>query len=206
MITVYNDLAVNDRFGGLEALIEAQRSGDKEAEAKVIRDVIKRKVPNRKLGSDIPDLLNRVIISSHGCWIWLLATCPHGYGVCTSSLTKQSKVHRHSWCLFNGPIPDRLFVLHKCDVRCCCNPDHLFLGTQKDNMRDCANKGRLNLQPKYGEDSHLSKLTESDVKAMRRARRTEGLSYKRLAKRFNVTTMTAYRTVNNLSWTHITDE
>jgi HNH endonuclease len=50
--------------------------------------------------------------------------------------------HRVAWELANGPIPGRLFVLRRCDNRLCVNPEHLFLGTQSDNMRDMAAKGR----------------------------------------------------------------
>lgn len=50
--------------------------------------------------------------------------------------------HRVSWELFRGPIPNKLFVLHKCDNKNCINPDHLFLGTAKDNIHDCIRKGR----------------------------------------------------------------
>lgn len=56
---------------------------------------------------------------------------------------KLMKVHRVAWALVNGPIPDGLFVLHTCDVRNCIEPTHLWLGTQTDNMRDAAAKGRL---------------------------------------------------------------
>ena len=55
------------------------------------------------------------------------------------------KAHRIAWELTHGPIADGLFVLHTCDVPLCCNPQHLFLGTQRDNIRDAAAKGRLSV-------------------------------------------------------------
>lgn len=61
---------------------------------------------------------------------------------------KRHKTHRLAWAWANGPIPDGMLVLHSCDNPPCCNPNHLFLGTQSDNMRDCANKGRLGAQKK----------------------------------------------------------
>lgn len=63
---------------------------------------------------------------------------------------KTIKAHRYSWELHNGPIPEGLWVLHKCDNRPCVNPSHLFLGTQQDNMRDAWNKGRLPLPENKG--------------------------------------------------------
>jgi hypothetical protein len=71
-----------------------------------------------------------------GCWFWN-GTLSNGYGKMGRQLA-----HRLSWEAFNGPIPDGLFVLHKCDTPPCVNPDHLFLGTHGDNVRDCLAKGR----------------------------------------------------------------
>lgn len=76
-----------------------------------------------------------------GCWIWQSTIAWRGYGLYSMN-RKRLAAHRASWIIHKGEIPDGLFVLHKCDVRTCVNPDHLFLGTQKDNMQDCIKKGR----------------------------------------------------------------
>jgi len=80
-----------------------------------------------------------------GCWLWEGAQNNRGYGYIGLSGAKGGNVlaHRSMWELTNGPIPDGLWVLHRCDVRICCNPDHLFLGTPLDNMRDMHAKGRF---------------------------------------------------------------
>ncbi len=81
-----------------------------------------------------------------GCWLWVGAKQHNGYGYLHSgghSIRKPLRAHRVSWELHNGPIPDGLRVLHSCDTPCCVNPAHLFLGTQSDNMKDCAAKGRV---------------------------------------------------------------
>ena len=70
-----------------------------------------------------------------GCWIWMAGLARNGYGQ-TSENHKTKFAHRMAWKLYRGEIPDGLFVLHKCDIKCCVNPDHLYLGTQKDNIRD----------------------------------------------------------------------
>lgn len=80
--------------------------------------------------------------SAGGCWVWKKAICSKGYGAIQIGVGVIGKAHRVSWELFRGQIPDGAFVLHKCDVRPCCNPDHLFIGTHDDNMRDMVSKSR----------------------------------------------------------------
>ena len=76
-----------------------------------------------------------------GCWLWT-ACITRGYG--RFKLDGVLAIaHRVSWELHVGPIPDGMYVLHRCDVRSCVNPNHLFLGTQLDNMKDASSKDRL---------------------------------------------------------------
>lgn len=87
------------------------------------------------------------MVTANGCWEWLLGKDRVGYGrlkiqLGSRSAFRFSSAHRYAWELWRGPIPDGMNVLHKCDNRACCNPDHLFLGTQQDNMRDMHAKGR----------------------------------------------------------------
>ena len=106
-----------------------------------------------------------------GCWLWTGAVDPKGYGRFLNTATRRSVLaHRTSWELLRGPIPDGMFVCHKCDTPGCCNPDHLFLGTPSDNNADMTRKGRRN-QPmpvtQRGERHYAARLSEDDVRAIR---------------------------------------
>lgn len=101
------------------------------------------------------------------CWLYTGAKDQTGYGYLHNPLGKVPRyttAHRYSWVLANGPVPAGLHVLHKCDVHACCNPAHLFVGTAKDNMADCAAKGRST----RGERNRQSRLTDEQVREIRR--------------------------------------
>lgn len=77
-----------------------------------------------------------------GCWLWIGAVDPHGYGV-LSVRNKIRFAHRASWEAHRGIIPSGMVVMHKCDNPPCVNPAHLAVGTQDENMADMARKGRV---------------------------------------------------------------
>jgi hypothetical protein len=128
-----------------------------------------------------------------GCWLWQGATNGKpGYGKLHLADGKQELAHRYAYALWVGPIPDGLEVLHRCDVKLCCNPHHLFLGSQKDNVHDCRLKGR-----------HEHKLKADDVLEMRRLRHEEGVPFTVLAERYGVTPGACRHAVTGLTWGHI---
>lgn len=121
---------------------------------------------------------------SDGCWNWkgALNHVRGGYGCFnTGSGRRMVGAHRFSWQLHHGPIPNGLFVLHRCDNPSCVRPEHLFLGTHEENMADMVAKGR----GQRGERQHMAKLTESDVREIRSAA-SRGENYGAIAKRFGV--------------------
>lgn len=92
------------------------------------------------------------------CWVWTAGTDDKGYGRILNKRKEhggETRAHRLSWILHNGPIPTGLYVLHKCDNPPCVRPDHLFLGTNLDNMRDMKEKGRAaNSNKEYCVNGH----------------------------------------------------
>ena len=76
------------------------------------------------------------------CWPWMACRQHTGYGWFTIRRGKQMRANRLAWILTNGDIPEGRKVCHRCDNPSCCNPQHLFIGTQRDNMVDMTNKGR----------------------------------------------------------------
>ena len=83
-----------------------------------------------------------------GCWLWEGRVDRRGYGRLKEIGRKFLAAHRLSWTLHRSEIPPGMYVLHKCDTPLCVNPDHLFLGTHLDNMRDMVQKGRARGKPR----------------------------------------------------------
>jgi hypothetical protein len=117
------------------------------------------------------------------CWNWTAYVNKFGYGVAWNG-EKIIRAHRLSWAIKNGDIPPGLCVLHKCDNRKCVNTEHLFLGTAEDNMLDCIRKKRLN--PTTGMKHWSCKLSDSEIRKIRRIYKETSTSSVQLASMFGV--------------------
>jgi hypothetical protein len=163
----------------------------------------------RAISAQLVDHMRRYSISVAGCWIWSGALDSHGYGVINIGGTK--KAHRVSWIAFNGPIPEGMSVLHKCDVPSCINPNHLFLGTQADNMADMIAKGRDRKavgdnhpsrrypELRRGINNSRARLSEADIEAIR----SSPMGCRKLAKLYGISVTHACNIRNRKAWGHI---
>jgi hypothetical protein len=132
--------------------------------------------------------------ASDQCWIWQGPVFAHGYGQYSNN-----QAHRVAWCLANGRVPE-FNILHRCDTPLCCNPEHLFEGTQLDNVRDMIVKGRnVPLPSLPGESNPASKLMQADVNSIRQLR-AEGWTIKRLAAQFRMGTTTIGNIIHRRIW------
>jgi hypothetical protein len=136
---------------------------------------------------------------SDGCWQWIGAINPNkarrNYPLAMFYLDgKNQKASRAAWLLLRGPIPEAMHVCHTCDNPLCVNPDHLFLGTHRDNMHDCAVKGRVG----------TAKLNPDRVRQIRLLRRN-GMSMQAIADRFEVSERAVEFVLKGVTWSYVKD-
>jgi HNH endonuclease len=120
-----------------------------------------------------------------GCWLWRGLVRPDGYGA-TRFEGKEHGAHRVAWRLFRGEIALGQVVCHKCDVRACVNPEHLFLGTVADNVHDMTRKGRSRRGMKHGS----AKLNEDQVRRIKTMLAEDRLFMSEIAQEFGVSQTT----------------
>lgn len=142
------------------------------------------------------------VIKTDGCWLWTGALDNCGYGQIHLGMGKHCRAHRASWEIHNGGIAGGLDVLHHYDNPPCTRPDHLFLGTQADNVADMDKKGRRVNAPLLGMKHWRSKITDDDVRSMR-SLKASGVSTGEIAEQFNINRSHAWWIVAGRGWRHI---
>lgn len=132
-----------------------------------------------------------------GCWLWTGAVSSSGYG--SFSITSKNIIpaHRASFLIYKNKMPES-FVCHSCDNKICVNPEHLWIGTPKENSIDASNKGILQKRPKrYGFGSKLKK--EEVVKIFEDNRKCD-----EIAKEYNLSSSAIGAIKRGENWSHVT--
>lgn len=143
----------------------------------------------------------RTSTNEAGCIEWNGSRNRGGYG--TVGLNGKIMItSRIAWELRYGEIPAGMFVLHRCDNRCCINPDHLFLGTQQDNIADMKRKGRAKSGGARGKQLPQTKISEDDARSIR-AMYASGCKQKELAHKFGVTQSAVSMIVTGRNWKYV---
>jgi hypothetical protein len=139
------------------------------------------------------------VVTESGCWLWTGITID-GYGMTRRRREGGGRTyrgaHRLMWERLHGSVPPGKMVCHRCDVRCCVNPAHLFLGTAADNSADAVAKGRTS----RGSNRPLAKLTEADVRTIRSR---VGELQRVLAAEFGVGQTVISTILRRTAWRHV---
>tara|TARA_R110000868_G_scaffold25423_9_gene99228 strand:- start:31103 stop:31552 length:450 start_codon:yes stop_codon:yes gene_type:complete len=135
----------------------------------------------------------------YDCWLWLAAKNGNGYGAFQLKSYTQIAAHRYAWILRKGrPIPKGMVIRHSCNRPLCCNPNHLSIGTMKDNSLDMINSNRS----MKGEKNHKSKLCADDVIQIKKFL-TEGKTMEEIGKIYNVTKQVIFNIKICKIWKHV---
>lgn len=147
--------------------------------------------------SDSCRFWNKVTFTE-SCWLFRFPLDKGGYGRIRFQGKNSAASHRVAWQLCNGPIPDGLWVLHKCDIPACCRPDHLFLGTHQDNVDDMMRKGRKH--DFNGEAHPGSILTAKQVIEIQRKYMSEYITQRELGEIYGVCQGTISAIITKKTW------
>lgn len=150
-------------------------------------------------GVSAEDRFARSVEKSDGCWIWKASKDKNGYGIFRGAVGSVMffRAHRYSYALHTGDMLVGMQALHTCDNPSCVNPNHLFSGTNADNMRDKAQKGRSRVPT--GEKHGQAVLTERQAKRILKDPRT----YSEIASDYNVAPSTIGSIKQRVSWKHL---
>lgn len=143
----------------------------------------------------VHDVWESRIEKTESCWLWRGQIGTYGYGYISLN-GKPTLAHRFVYEQLVGPIPQGLYLLHSCDTPACVNPDHLRCGTQKENIQDAVDRGRI----EKGEDRYNAKLTETDIRAIR----ADGRPKAHIARDYGVTRALIRGIQAGRRWKHVT--
>lgn len=157
------------------------------------------------MAKSIYDIYPDRITKSGDCWLWTAGKAGKGYGIIgeydpITKKTNKTYIHRLSYEMSIGVIPDGYVIMHRCDIPNCCNPEHLTAGTQKQNIHDAIKKKRFTGWPVFKGSNHgMSIVTEDDVKKMRKDTR----KYKDIADDYGLSVKQVSKIKLRQAWTHV---
>lgn len=144
-----------------------------------------------------------IFINENGCWIWQKTKAHNGYGTFAIGGGKNARAHRISFEVHYGNIPDKMDVCHRCDIRDCVNPEHLFIGTRSENILDASRKGRVSRTHHLKGSQHPnSKLTEGDVETILSYLKM-GTAKAKLSRQYGVSQRVILLIARGESWKHV---
>ncbi len=151
-----------------------------------------------KNGTPAERLQGKYAVAETGCWEWTAALDERGYGqMHMPAPNRMVRAHRIAWLVHRGEIPAGLHVLHRCDNRRCINPEHLYLGTHQQNMRDRQERGRTDRH--IGSANGRARLTEEQVARIKRDDRWPRF----IAKDYGVTVHSIKNIKYGVTWRHV---
>ena len=148
----------------------------------------------------IEEKLKRYVIDKHNCWNWIGSKDRDGYGVFGHHRNKQIRAHRASYELHIGEIPKEMMVCHSCDNPSCINPQHLFVGTAKDNTQDMIKKQRRFIL--FGSNHPNAKLTEYQAHEIKQLRK-QNVPLTNIANQFGISFQTVSSIAKGTTWKRI---
>lgn len=140
--------------------------------------------------------VQKIKYQTTGCWEWTAALSDNGYGKLGLNDGSNYYAHRVAYELFFGEVPEDKIVCHHCDNRKCVRPDHLFLGTQQDNMDDMIEKGRA----AHGDRHPMAKLSMEKAKQIRLLYSHGAITLEELGAMFSVSRRSIANIIHNRIW------
>lgn len=149
-------------------------------------------------------VLSRYTVDENGCWRYQGEINRYGYGIITFGQHRDGNrvrwlAHRYFYTELVAPVPAHLVCCHKCDVRSCVNPDHIFIGTSADNVADMMAKGRQGKTGAKGERNGFAKIDPETAMSVRLATGTN----REIAERFGITRSSAQAIRSGRNWRHL---
>ena len=144
-------------------------------------------------------IINNTVVDTNGCWNWIGKLDKGGYAICTFK-NKRTRMHRATYEFYKGSFEKTKLICHKCDNRKCINPDHLYVGTHKDNAIDMVVRKRQNLT--LG-SAHQNSIFDEKTILLMRKEYSEGILISELSRKYKSAYRNVWKIIRRQTWKHI---